>query len=140
MAVAGFEGVGFPIALIILALPSRKSVKRNPSFVVESSQLGKEKKMYVSKYKYPQCDDGSWDEYLKSDKVKAILQRKDDPPIFNAAQAACPGDKGIQKSMLEEVPERVRIDKLPEKQGLLFDEKVKRMSQAVRHWIESESK
>ena len=34
LAVAGFEGVGFPIALIILALPSRKSVKRNPSFVV----------------------------------------------------------------------------------------------------------
>ena len=139
MAVAGFEGVGFPIALIILALPSRKSVKRNPSFVVESSQLGKENKMY----KYPQCGDGgdtSFEEYLKSDEVKAILKRKDDPPIFNAAQAACPGDKGVQKSMLEEVPERVRIDKLPEKQGLLFDEKVKRMSQAVRHWIESESK
>ena len=46
-------------------------------------------------------------------------------PVFNAAQAACPGDKGIQKSMLEEVPERVRIDKLPEKQGYLFDKNKK---------------
>lgn len=31
--------------------------------------------MYVSKYKYPQCDDGSWDEYLKSDKVRAIMAK-----------------------------------------------------------------
>ena len=72
-------------------------------------------------------------------------------PIFNAAQAACPGDKGIQKSMLEEVPERVKIDKLPEKQGYLFvkisqvvldfardEEKVKRLSQALTDWVEAE--
>lgn len=42
-------------------------------------------------------------------------------PVFNGAQAMCPGDKGIQTSMLECVPERVKIDKLPERQGLLFD-------------------
>lgn len=45
----------------------------------------------------------------------------DNQPKFNRAELLEPGDKGIQKSMLDEIPERVHIDRLPHRQGILFD-------------------